>query len=433
MTPIIHVCILQSPVITVETATGHLLNGAPAGNKTLTFSLTPEEKITCDASLPANEYVITPVSADDAFTLRDVTIGIGFHWEQKESQTFHGSLRIISDGDNLLAINEIDVESYLQSVVSSEMNANAPEEFLKAHAVISRSWALAQIQPEKTTDSFTVTDTPDELIKWYDHSAHTLFDVCADDHCQRYQGVTKAGTPQTAAAIRLTRGEVLISDGELCDARFSKCCGGITEKFSTCWQPVDMPYLSAISDTPAGTPADVSQEADASQWILSHPDAFCSEPSPEVLSMVLNSYDLDTPHLYRWSVEYSADELADIIRQRTGTDYGRIIALEPLHRGPSGRIDRLRISATKHTRIIGKELEIRRSLSRSHLYSSAFVVEPGPADSDGLPSSWRLIGAGWGHGAGLCQIGAAVMATEGYDYRQILKHYFRGAEIKKIY
>lgn len=431
--PIIHVCLLRSPVVTVDLEYGFRLGDALLEAGTHTFALLSDGLIECDGKATAESYRLEPITSDSTFTLRDVMIGIGFHWQQKENQTFHGSLRIISDGENLLAINEIDVERYLQSVISSEMNANAPEEFLKAHAVISRSWALAQIEPAKAISRFECTDTPDEVVKWYDHSAHTLFDVCADDHCQRYQGAAKASTPQSAEAVRLTAGEVLVSDGRLCDARFSKCCGGITERFSTCWQPVDVPYLKAVADTSQGCPAGVESEASATEWIRSHPDAFCANPSAEVLSTVLNRYDRSTPHLYRWIVEYAADELADIILERSGTDYGNIIALEPLHRGASGRIDRLRITGTKHTRIIGKELEIRRTLSRSHLYSSAFIVESGPVDSRGIPSSWRLLGAGWGHGVGLCQIGAAVMATEGYDYRQILKHYFRGAEIKKIY
>ncbi len=431
MTPKINVGIIEAERIIIELNGPFSLNGHPAKAGTIEFELAGNDVKVGEST--ASQMHLQPLAADATFTIRDVTIGIGFHWQQKENQTFAGALRLVTGNGRLVAINEIDIENYLLSVISSEMNANAPGEFLKAHAVISRSWALAQLEDQKTEELFKCSETEEETIKWYDHSAHELFDVCADDHCQRYQGLTRKSTPQASEAIEATRGEVLTFNSSLCDARFSKCCGGITEQFSTCWQPTDPPYLQAVRDNAEGSAADVSSESAASEWISTHPDAFCANPSEDVLFMVLNNYDRYTPHLYRWTVRYTADELADIIRERSGMDYGQIISLKPLHRGPSGRIDRLRIEGTNQTRIIGKELEIRRTLSKTHLYSSAFIVRPQNPDANGIPTAWELHGAGWGHGVGLCQIGAAVMATRGYSYREILAHYFRGAELTKLY
>lgn len=348
---------------------------------------------------------LLPSDESCSFTLRNVMIGIGFHWQQHEDQSFHGQLQITRKGSDLLAVNRVGIETYLRSVVSSEMNANAPEEFLKAHAVISRSWVMAQVMPPKHLADHTFINTPTELRRWYDRDTHTDFDICADDHCQRYQGCTKASTPQVEAALRATRGEVLAFGNELCDARFSKCCGGVTELFSTCWQDTDLPYLQAVADP------------------------YCGRATDEILSTALNNYDRTTTGYYRWRVEYSAAELSAIIRDRSGLDFGDIIQLNPLHRGPSGRIDRLEICGTRLSLIIGKELEIRRTLSRSHLYSSAFTVEAVEPDTQGIPQRWILSGRGWGHGVGLCQIGAAVMAAEGHDYRSILNHYFPGSRL----
>ena len=431
MTPTIKAGILRAKEIRVSLAGEFILNGEKIQGGCLHFAVNGRQIAFGEKMV--KQVIITPMSTESRIKIHDVKIGIDFHWQQCEDQVFAGELRIIVDEGQLQAINCIDVEGYLLSVISSEMNATAPEEFLKAHAVISRSWALAQIEPEKETDGYLPTETEEETVKWYDHTAHRLFDVCADDHCQRYQGCTRASTDAAVNAVESTCGEVLTFGGKLCDARFSKCCGGITERFSTCWQPVEKPYLQSFTDSPQHAPADVSTEEDASRWILTEPDAFCSDPSTEVLSMVLNSYDRSTPHLYRWRVSYSGEELSDIIRRRSGLDYGRIIDIQPLHRGPSGRIDRLRIVGTRLTRIIGKELEIRRTLSESHLYSSAFVVNAGERDEDGVADSWTIDGAGWGHGAGLCQIGAAVMATRGYTYREILAHYFPGAELTRLY
>lgn len=417
LTPKLNVGIVEADTLTISFSAPFTADDGSIYSGTRTF--TP-----CDAPLR-----LKPSVPDATFTIMNVTIGIDFHWQRHENQTFRGELHLISDNGHLLAVNRIDVESYLESVISSEMNAGAPAEFLKAHAVISRSWVLAQINPTADLADSPCTVNDAEIVRWTDHAAHSLFDVCADDHCQRYQGCTKVTTDAARMAVEATRGMVLTFDGKLCDTRFSKCCGGITERFSTCWQPIDKPYLRAVTDSPDNVSADVSREQDAENWILSHPDAFCAAPPESVLATVLNDYDRSTPHLYRWTVDYSADELASIVAERTGTDFGRIRTLTPLHRGPSGRIDRLRLSGTKKERIIGKELEIRRSLSRTHLYSSAFVAEGLDPDCDGIPSRWRLHGAGWGHGVGLCQIGAAVMASRGYDYRSILSHYFPGSKL----
>lgn len=379
---------------------------------------------------------IVPRENGCRFTLHDVIIGIGFHWEQKMAQTFEGTLNVIpSPSGNLIAVNVIEVEKYLRSVISSEMNANAPEEFLKAHAVISRSWLMAQMEHKNSRAPHSgMVETEYERIKWYDHEDHELFDVCADDHCQRYQGVRDNMPASVARALDATRGEVLTSNGELCDARFSKCCGGVMERFSTCWSDENMTYLAAKRDTEQeeGMP-DLTDEAEAEVWCNSRPDAWCASPSPQLLAKVLNGYDLDTPDFYRWTVEYSANELSEILKERTGIDFGEILDIAPIHRGPSARIDRLKIHGTKRTMIIGKELEIRRSLSKSHLYSSAFVTTSSEINEHGVPQHWTLQGAGWGHGVGLCQIGAAVMADAGKPYAEILAHYYPGAKLSKLY
>ena len=372
---------------------------------------------------------------DGTFTLHDVVIGRQFHWQQRENQRFSGDLELRRDASGLVtAINRLPVEDYLLSVISSEMSAESSEEFLCAHAVISRSWLLAQIDRTKRRYEGECSETAEETVRWYDHDDHTGFDVCADDHCQRYQGIARATTPQVAEALRRTRGIVLTQHGVICDARFSKCCGGMMEEFATCWQPADVEYLKAVRDILPEEPApDLTTEEGARRWITSRPRSFCDTTSPAILRRILNSYDRATTDFYRWTVEYTDRELAGIIRAKTSADYGRIIDLNPLHRGKSGRIDRLEIVGTNRRHIIGKELEIRRTLSPSHLYSSAFIAEGLDRDADGIPARWRIRGAGWGHGVGLCQIGAAVMASEGYDFRRILSHYFPGATLTKLY
>ena len=382
-----------------------------------------------------------------AFELHGVTIGINFHWERKEDQRFQGALRIIVEDNHLTAVNVIRVEDYLTSVISSEMSATASLELLKAHAVISRSWLLAQINKNKEieaqhTDYSACTQTDDELIRWFDREDHTRFDVCADDHCQRYQGITRASTDIVRQAIQATCGQVLMSENKICDARFSKCCGGAFEEFQYCWEDTPYPYLRKQLDrrirqgqtsVPDPTLPDLTVEAEADRWIRTSPAAFCNTTDKHILSQVLNNYDQETTDFYRWRVEYTQEELSALILKRSGVDYGQIIDLIPVARGTSGRLWKLKIVGTKRTLTIGKELEIRRTLSSSHLYSSAFVVDKHDLSPEGIPARFTLIGAGWGHGVGLCQIGAAVMGEQGYKYDEILLHYYIGANIEKIY
>ena len=391
----------------------------------------------------SDELLFEPMDAEAAsFTLKAVTIGVSFHWKRQEDQTFKGALHIIVEDGKLTPVNVLSVEDYLLSVISSEMSANASLELLKAHAVISRSWLLAQIHTEETVHPDDrnplapgeMMDTPEELVKWWDRDDHVNFDVCADDHCQRYQGITRATTDKVEQAIRSTWGQVLMHGGALCDARFSKSCGGVMEEFENCWEPHHHDYLEARRDSEQEEDfPDLTREDNAAEWILSSPSAFCNTTDPEILSQVLNDYDQETKDFYRWKVEYTQDELSRLIHERTGIDYGRIRDLQPVERGTSGRLYRLRIVGEKCERIIGKELTIRYALSPSCLYSSAFVVEKHDEGEDGYPAKFVLRGAGWGHGVGLCQIGAAVMGAKGYDYKQILLHYFVGASIEKRY
>ncbi len=365
-----------------------------------------------------------PQSPDDSFSLMDVVIGVNFHWQRLETQTFRGSLRLLADGGKIWAINDLPVEDYLESVISSEMSAQSSLPLLMAHAVISRSWLMSQI--DGNTAPNTQASHGDAFIRWYDHTDHTLFDVCADDHCQRYQGITKETSPNVAEAIRRTRGELLTYGDEICDARFSKCCGGAMEEFQYCWDDTPKPYLKGIGDTPEETIPDLTVEENARQWILSSPKSFCNTTDKRILSQVLNDYDQETTDFYRWRVRYTQEELSKLVEKKLGAGLGTITDMRPLKRGTSGRICELRITGTKKTIVVGKELEIRRALSESHLYSSAFVVEK-------QGDTFTLIGAGWGHGVGLCQIGAAVMGDKGYAYDEILRHYYPGAEIEKAW
>ena len=390
-----------------------------------------------------SQLTFHPQSEDASFALNDVTIGVNFHWERTETQVFAGTLRLVVEEDKICAINELPVERYLESVISSEMSATSNIELLKAHAVISRSWLLAQMSKRQQLGNnnnsgfFSFVKNDDELIRWYDREDHTIFDVCADDHCQRYQGITRETSDKARQAVAETGGQILQFDGEICDARFSKCCGGVSERYRYCWENIDKPYLMAVRDNAAGVKSsavlpDLTVEANADEWICTSPDAFCNTTDSKILSQVLNDYDQETKDFYRWRVHYTQQQLKQLITNRLKMDLGDIVALEPIERGASGRISRLRIVGTQRQYIIGKELEIRRTLSDSHLYSSAFVVET-HGNSDGVPESFDIIGAGWGHGVGLCQIGAAVMSEQGYAYDDILLHYYRGAEIKKIY
>ncbi|OGP78187.1 MAG: amidase [Deltaproteobacteria bacterium RBG_16_49_23] len=369
------------------------------------------------------------------FSLFNVLIGVGFHWERREDQTFQGNLifQIRRDG-MMTVINEISLEDYLTSVISSEMSADAPMEFLKAHAILSRSWLLSGFrQKEKKAETPVRTEKlgTGEIIRWYDREDHDLFDVCADDHCQRYQGITKIVADRVKQAVQETHGRVITFRDEICDARYSKCCGGLTENFDTAWENKRIPYLASISDA-SGPHQPIETEEEASAWILSDPKAYCRTKDEGLLEKILPGFDRETKNFFRWTVEYSREELEGILREKSGFDFGRLKEIIPLRRGPSGRISRLKIVGSKRSVIVGKELEIRRWLSPSHLYSSAFLVS---AQHPPCEENERFIfqGAGWGHGVGLCQIGAAVMATQRFLAEEILKHYFLGVEIKKIY
>lgn len=386
-----------------------------------------------------DELLFEPNDTQSSFTLEDVTIGVNFHWERKEAQTFLGKLRFIVENNNICAINELPVETYLISVISSEMRATSSLELLKAHAVISRSWLLAQMEQRKAENSNLVNQpslfkTDNEIVRWYDREDHKHFDVCADDHCQRYQGITKAANKHVVEAIKQTAGEILTSRGEICDARYSKCCGGAVEEFQYCWEDIRKPYLQALPDTmpDATSLPNLTNEAVARQWILSSPNAFCNTTDQKVLSQVLNDFDQETTDFYRWIQIYSQAEVKQLLEEKLAMQFGDIIDLIPMERGKSGRIYRLKIIGTQRTLIIGKELEIRRALSKSHLYSSAFVVEKVDI-KDGVPQLFVIKGAGWGHGVGLCQIGAAMMGVQGYRYDEILLHYYKSAEITKAY
>ena len=484
-----------------------------SGGQVADSQLLPKNRYHCSGGGDIRQSIDTQkdsLQAPSSFTLKNVQIGKGFHWQRYQDQSFPGDLRLIAREGRVIAINVVGIEDYLQCVIASEMSPSAGMEFLKAHAVISRSWLLAQLDKrDEVREGYSSVecDTPDELVRWQDREDHTCFDFCADDHCQRYQGIPMAGVSadpgmisKTAKVIEATWGQVLWYDGRVCDARFSKCCGGALEEFKYCWENKEVPYLKYARDyesvLPSGErvpdglltagpttcetggigaegsasapsarengrmPADLRREQAARRWILGNPRAFCNTRSKRLLGQVLKDYDSETKDFYRWRVEYSQQELHDIIRERTGDDYGDILDLIPVERGVSGRICRLKIVGTKKAKIIGKELEIRKTLSRSHLYSSAFVVEKVYCPASGAervceaehrinnksdaeqsfleaegraPAKFILHGAGWGHGVVLCQIGAAAMGARGYDYRTILAHYYPNSEIKFLY
>jgi len=374
------------------------------------------------------------------FTLRDVVIGIGFHWEQKEEQEFQGALKLmIADGE-IQVVNVVSVEDYLISVISSEMRGDSSPELLKAHTIISRSWLLAQIDKQDELADSDIAyelehETEEEYIRWYDREDHDRFHVCADDHCQRYQGTTRSHNPEVVKAVNLTAGQVLSYNGSICDARFSKCCGGVVEEFQHNWEPVVHPYLKRVEDNPESSSiqsGDLKVETNAVEFIKGSPEAFCNTTDAALLGQVLNDYDQRSSDFFRWEVRYTQKEIASLIREKSGKDFGEILDLHPVERGESGRLVKLKIIGSKQTLTVGKELEIRRWLSSSHLYSSAFIVEKEQVRG-GVPESFLLRGAGWGHGAGLCQIGAAVMASRGYKHIEILNHYFIDATIEKRY
>ncbi|MFI5236621.1 MAG: SpoIID/LytB domain-containing protein [Ignavibacteriales bacterium] len=377
-----------------------------------------------------------PVS--ESFLIRDVVIGKKFHWERKEKQRFIYSLSLVKDGKQIIAINRIPLERYLTSVISSEMNAKSSIELLKAQAVIARSWILTQIFRSKGLKDNnetlkTTVELKDELIKWYDREDHKLYDVCADDHCQRFQGVTKIISDSAYTAVEQTNGIVLLSSGNICDARYSKCCGGVTESFENVWETVKHPYLASVVDykyAPENYNLDFSDEENSKQWITGVPTAYCNTSDDKILSHILVDYDKETKDFFRWTVEYSQVEISALIKEKSNIDFGEILDLVPVERGSSARLVKLKIIGTQKTLIVGKELEIRRILSSSHLYSSAFIVKK---IGKQIPEKFILYGAGWGHGVGLCQIGAAVMAEKGFNFDEILLHYFSNSELKKIY
>jgi stage II sporulation protein D len=366
-----------------------------------------------------SEVTLTPSDlAACAFVLDDVTIGIGFHWERKERQVFRGAFRLIKRKAGLTVINDVSLEQYVTSVISSEMSASCPLELLKAHAVISRSWLwFPKANPSHSRIRRSEALDTHEILRWYGREAHRDFDVCADDHCQRYQGITKAFSPAAAEAVRATALEFLRYNGVICDARFSKSCGGITERYPTAWEDEDIPYLESVYDGPRK-----SCSSDSETWIRARPPAYCNTDNAELLSRVLPGFDQETRDFYRWQVAYTPGELADLIKSRLALDLGPIRDVQVMARGPSGRVYRLKIIGERDYVIIGKELEIRRAFSRTHLYSSAFVV-------DRESGRFVLTGAGWGHGVGLCQIGAAVMANESKTYIEILRHYYRDTTV----
>lgn len=445
MKPVINVGIVRAEQIRFKLNGDYLCNNQAV--ETSEEILTATETAINWRGVLYHEILFTPKEATTAsFSLFDVTIGVNFHWERSETQTFRGALRLINDKGRICAINILPLEEYLKSVISSEMSATASLPFLKAHAVISRSWLLAQIGQRSGScealrkrskseglkvqgksllnDDISTCRNNDikgdslhssltALIRWYDREDHELFDVCADDHCQRYQGITKIKNPTAIEAVEQTRGEVLTYEGEICDARFSKCCGGMMEEFESCWDEQHKPYLVAKPDLIHDSRAKGVREA------------FCNTKDLHILSQVLNDFDQETTDFYRWNVEYTGRELDELVKRKSGIDFGHILSLTPVKRGPSGRIILLEIRGTNRTVVVGKELEIRRWLSPSHLYSSAFEVIP-------LADGFRLEGKGWGHGVGLCQIGAAVMGSLGYDYREILQHYYSGTQINKI-
>ncbi|MDR2910887.1 MAG: SpoIID/LytB domain-containing protein [Bacteroidales bacterium] len=388
----------------------------------------------------AGSIHISPIGNNSFFELKNVTIGVNFHWEQQENQRFRGSLKLVPENGKVRAINLIDLEEYLKSVISSEMSETSSLSLLKAHAVISRSWLLAQIEKTKSlqTDGNiyqNCCETEEQIIRWYNREDHNNFDVCADDHCQRYQGVAKMQTGKTTQAVEETFGEVLMFDEKICDARYSKCCGGITESFENVWEPVKHDYLTKVidnNDISTNSNFDLRNEANAENWIRNSPPAFCNTADKNILEQVLPKFDQTTTDFFRWKIEYSQNEIAGLLKTRSGIDFGEIINMEPVERGVSGRLSKLKITGTKKTLVIGKELEIRKWLSKSHLYSSAFVIDYLEIEN-GIPQKFVFTGAGWGHGVGLCQMGAAVMSEKGYFYIEILNHYFKGAELKKYY
>ncbi len=440
-TPNIHVGIMSADKIEFNFKGKYQLEGGDEFQNEHSVSV-ENGKIKLNGSVDLKkELIFSPVDVEAAeFELKDVTIGVNFHWEQKENQSFQGALKFIVEDGELTAVNVLPIENYLISVISSEMSAKSSLDLLKAHAIISRSWLIAQIEKQDNLvdvgESYiSTTETENEYLKWYDREDHVNFHVCADDHCQRYQGTTRSHNPNVVKAVNETAGVILSYNGVVCDARFSKCCGGIAELFENCWEPVNHPYLTAVIDNPEkthGFATDLTLEENALPWLRNAPEAFCNTNDEDVLKQVLNEYDWSAKDFFRWKVEYKNEDLSDIILRRSGRDFGQIIDMIPIERGVSGRLIKLKIVGSKMTLTVGKELEIRRWLSESHLYSSAFFVEKQDV-VDGVPTKIVLHGGGWGHGVGLCQIGAAVMGHKGFKYDEILHHYYKNISLEKRY
>ena len=446
--------IRQEPIISVGILTGEKINFELYGNFKVfgyqrsfsgIFSVEVKDNLILCKSAAAtieikDEIVFSPKDPDtDSFLVKDVIIGVDFHWQRKEKQRFNHSLKLLIDGENVVAVNVLPVEDYLVSVISSEMSAKGSLQSLKAQTIVARSWVLAQLEQEKIKNIVSeVTNNDnldDEIIRWYGREKHNRFDVCGDDHCQRFQGITKVTTRNAKEAVAQTKGLVLLSEDKICDARYSKSCGGITENFENVWEPVQQPFLKSIIDynyAPENYETDFSNETNARKWITGNPKSFCNTSDKNILSQILIDYDQETTDFFRWKVEYKQAQLAAIIKEKSGIDFGDILDLIPVERGVSSRLIKLKIVGSKKVLTIGKELEIRRVLSKSHLYSSAFVVDK-VLDKKDFPTKFIIRGAGWGHGVGLCQIGAAVMAEKGYQFDEILLHYFSNAKIKKIY
>ena len=443
--PLISVGILSDTKITFELYGGYNTNVAV---KNLNGRFTAEiinGEIICKSVnkklTSKNEVIFEPNDATaDTFLLPNVTIGVKFHWERKEKQRFSGILKLKKDKDKIAVINILPIEKYLTSVISSEMSAKSSLQLLMAHAIVSRSWLLAQIEKAKSlkkakSEYSSSFKSSNELIRWYDREDHELFDVCADDHCQRYQGVTKVFTEIARNAVEQTKGIVLLSNNKICDARYSKSCGGISESFENVWEPIKYDYLTSVYDykfPPESFNTNFSNEKDSGKWIKGNPPSYCNTTDKKILSQVLLDYDQETTDFFRWNIVYSQSELSQLINTKSGIDFGHIIDLIPIERGKSSRLIKLKIVGTNKTMIVGKELEIRRFLSKSHLYSSAIVIEKSDIQN-GVPQRFEIFGAGWGHGVGLCQIGAAVMSEKGHQFDEILLHYFKNAELKKIY
>jgi len=440
--PSLHIGILSQKKILFELSGEYCVHGLSKTLNGLFTASIKENKINLengsDILSAESEIIFEPKNFDfDSFLVQDVIIGIKFHWQRKEEERFKGTLKLIKDGDDLTLINILPIEDYLVSVNSSEMSATSSIELLKAHAIVTRSWLLAQKEKSKEIKNYNTNSslTDDEIIKWYDREEHKLYDVCADDHCQRYQGISKISTEAVKQAVSQTSGVVLVSEDKICDARFSKSCGGISESFENVWEPVKHAYLSPVIDSKyKDTMFDInfSEEDNAVKWIKGNPAAFCNSSDRKILSQILLDYDQETADYFRWVVSYSQKELSQLIMDKSGIDFGNILDLIPVERGASARLIKLKIVGSKKVLTVGKELEIRRMLSPTHLYSAAIVIEKFDV-VDNIPLRFKIFGAGWGHGVGLCQIGAAVMAEKGYKYDEILSHYFKNTKLIKLY